>query len=185
MSEAPRTQFASAALRIASLLQAQVHKTRLGQDPIRVVKVVEPDGPSTHGGKLARLSIVLAPESGQGQAVMCGWFDVGSNQAEMRSYESLAEYCKSRFGKPTDIQKEGYENLLQTVSAFLTLEGYTVATPKPAAQPAPAQAGASPAPTAAATSEAPSKMNGFVIGVAAVSFVLGLVGGAVIATLAG
>ncbi len=201
MSEAPRTLFASAALRLAATLTAQVHKIRLGKDPVRQVKVLEPDGPSTAGGKLGRLSIVLVPESGSGQSLMFGWFDIGTNKAEIRSFESLAEQFQTRFDRAIDIERAAYEELAAKVTAFLTLEGYEISSPgKASDQPAPHQS--SPAPPSASstaptttqklptTSAKPAagptpRSNGFVIGVASFAFLVGLIAGAVIATLAG
>jgi hypothetical protein len=182
MSEAPRTLFASAAIRIAGTLVAEVHKVRLGRAPVRVVKVLEPEGPSTAGGKLARLSIVLAPETGDGKALMCGWIDVGSSLAELRSFEALAEQFKSRHGRPIDIDRAAYENMLATVRAFLERECYTVTTSSaaPAARPE-----ATAAKGAAAGSEAGSRFNGFVIGVAIGSFLAGGVVGALVAGMVG
>jgi hypothetical protein len=194
MTQAPRTLFASAALRIAGMLAAEAHQIRLGREIVRKLKVLEPDGPSTHGGKLARLSIVLAPEQGDGQSLMCGWLDVGAEQAELRTFEALSAHHASRFGRPIDIEAGEYAGLLETVKAFLEKENFKVAlsaeAPRPPTQEVAAPSGGAadgprtvmePAPAGAAE----SRFNGFVLGVAAASFVLGAIVGGVVASLAG
>ncbi|MFW5878565.1 MAG: hypothetical protein ACOCVR_02000 [Myxococcota bacterium] len=184
MSEAPRTVFASAALRVAGTLTAEVHDVRLGRAPVRVVKVLEPEGPSTHGGKLARLSIVLAPETGEGKALMCGWIDVGSSEAELRPFEVLAEQFKARHGQPIDIDRTAYDAMLGTIRSFLEGECYSVSTAS-SAPSASVPAGAETAKSQAAGVARESRMNGFVIAVALVSFLLGGVVGALVAGMGG
>ena len=184
MSEAPRTVFASAALRIAGTLTAEVHKFRLGRDPVRVVKVLEPEGPSTAGGKLARLSIVLAPEAGEGKALMCGHVDVGANQAELRSFDTLAEQFMVRHGRPTDIDRATYDRLLAAIQAFLEAQHYSVSisTTAPAV---PSAASLSQEELRASSSSAGSSSTGLIIGVGLVCFVLGGIVGFVAAGLVG
>jgi hypothetical protein len=194
MSQAPRTVFASAALRIAGMLAAEVHDIRLGRETARKLKVLEPDGPSTHGGKLARLSIVLAPEQGDGQSLMCGWLDVGAEQAELRTFEALSAQFESRFGRSIDFDASEYGGLLEAVKAFLDKESYTVSlsseAPRPKTQEAAAPGDEGPDPHRTIMEAPPQRgtgrsIDGFVLGVAGASFVLGAIFGAVVAGLAG
>ncbi len=200
MSKPPMTVFASAALRIAATLTAQVHGIRLGRDPVRKVKVVEPDGPSTAGGKQGRHAMVLAPESGTGQSLMFGWFNVGTSEAEMRSFESLAEQFQARFDKPIDIDQEAYDELCSRIAAYLSMEGYEVSsstqTPKAPAgkQHAPPEATAASTPPVKTTPQAApivagaeqsSKTNFIIMGLAIAALVLGVIAGVVITNFAG
>ena len=127
MSNSPMTAFAQAALAVSDLLAAKFAGTKFGGSVPRVVKVQAPQGPSTGGGKKARESIVLMPESGDSsQALTAGFIDVGLRAVELRTFEAVAGPYKERFGRVLDLPKPEYEKFIGELKSFLGGEGYVI-----------------------------------------------------------
>lgn len=127
MSNSPMTAFAQAALAVSDLLAAKFAATKFGGSVPRVVKVQAPQGPSTGGGKKARESIVLMPESGDtSQALTAGFIDVGHRAVELRTFEAVARPYKERFGRVLDLPKSEYEKFLGEFKSFLGDQGYVI-----------------------------------------------------------
>ena len=127
MSNSPMTAFAQAALAVSDLLAAKFAATKFGGSVPRVVKVQAPQGPSTSGGKKARESIVLMPESGDSsQAVTAGFIDVGLRAVELRTFEAVAAPYSERFGRALDLPKPEYDKFVADLKGFLGGEGYVI-----------------------------------------------------------
>ncbi len=127
---------ASEGLRIGGLFMAKMASFRLGSQPVRVVRVSDPEV-STEGGKRARQNIALQPESGEAATLVVGWMDVTNRTAELRDFEAVAAQFHARFGMPLDIEAEAYGAFLGAARDLLVGEGFEVsvvrAAPKPAA----------------------------------------------------
>jgi len=123
----PMTAFAQAALAISDLLAAKFSGTKFGGSIPRVVKVQAPQVPSTGGGKQARESIVLMPETGDNsQAITAGFVDVGLRAVELRTYAAVAGPYQQRHGRNLDLPKAEYDAFITELKNFLQPEGYVI-----------------------------------------------------------
>ncbi|MCP3100317.1 hypothetical protein LZ198_15715 [Myxococcus sp. K15C18031901] len=114
-----RTMFANHSALLAEQLRTALAKKMYGRNPHRVLRVDEPEGPSTAGGKLARQAISLVPRKGSGPSVVCGWVDVSKREAQLRNFEAVAKRYESHHGEPLVLAQEEYEKFLQDVEAVL------------------------------------------------------------------
>ncbi|NVJ10903.1 hypothetical protein HUW63_37640, partial [Myxococcus sp. AM001] len=119
--EAPalRTMFANHSALLAEQLRDALSTKLYGRGPHRVLRIDEPEGPSTAGGKLARQAISLVPRKGEGTSLTCGWVDVSKREAQLRSFESVAKRYALQHGEPLELQAEEYERFLSDVEAVL------------------------------------------------------------------
>ncbi|MCC7385170.1 MAG: hypothetical protein IT384_25205 [Deltaproteobacteria bacterium] len=148
MPEPSRTYHANQAMMLSDLIGIKFAEARFGTSTPRVIKVVEPDGPSTDGGIKARQSIIMVAD-GQDTtagAIVCGWLDVARRTAELRSYVQISQQYQQRYGTPADLSKGEYERAIQELHEFLKAQGIDTrvavgarrsVTPLPAAPPAP------------------------------------------------
>ncbi|WP_164018908.1 hypothetical protein [Pyxidicoccus trucidator] len=118
-SPALRTMFANHSALLAEQLRSALSSKMYGRGPHRVLRIDEPEGPSTAGGKLARQAISLVPRKGTGPSVMCGWVDVSKREAQLRNFEGVAKRYESHHGEPLEMQAEEYERFLQDVEEVL------------------------------------------------------------------
>src|SRR5687767_3995285 len=114
-----RTHFTDQAVHLCDLVGLKFASQRYGTSPRRVVRVMEPDGPSTDGGRKARQSIVLVPENGDGGHIVCGWLDVFRRAAELKSYVLLSQSFQERYGMPIDLSRVEYQRMVDTMLEFL------------------------------------------------------------------
>jgi hypothetical protein len=127
VSNSPMTAFAQAALAISDVLSMKFANTRFGGSIPRVVKVQAPQVQSTGGGKQARESIVLLPESGDTtQALTAGFIDVGLRAVELRTYAAVAGPHLQRFGRALDLPKAEYDAFIGELKAFFGPQGYVI-----------------------------------------------------------
>lgn len=134
-----RTAFANRAFVLSEMFNAKFRNTRFSGAVGRVVKVIPPETESTGGGKMARESIALVPESegASGSSVVCGWLDVGQNNAELRSYSVLSDRHKERFGNLAfDLEKAEYEAFVAEAQQFLAAEGIALSIINESTSPA-------------------------------------------------
>ncbi len=119
--EPSRTFHANQAVQISDLVSIKFAEQRFGTSQPRVLRVTEPDGPSTDGGLKARQSVILVPEGAETSAgaVICGFIDVSRRSAELRPYAAVSQQHQSRFGAPLDISKLEYERCLTELHEFL------------------------------------------------------------------
>ncbi|QDE92745.1 hypothetical protein BHS06_29290 [Myxococcus xanthus] len=120
--EAPalRTMFANHSALLAEQLRDALSTKMYGRGPHRVLRIDEPEGPSTAGGKLARQAISLVPRKGAGASLTCGWVDVSKREAQLRNFEAVAKRYELHHGEPLEMQAEEYERFLTDVEAVLT-----------------------------------------------------------------
>jgi cobalamin biosynthesis Mg chelatase CobN len=127
VSNSPMTAFAQAALAISDVLSMKFASTRFSGSIPRVVKVQAPQVQSTGGGKQARESIVLMPESGDTtQALTAGFIDVGLRAVELRTYAAVAGPYQQRFGRALDLPKAEYDAFIGALKSFFGPEGYVI-----------------------------------------------------------
>ncbi|NMO15377.1 hypothetical protein HPC49_13345 [Pyxidicoccus fallax] len=115
-----RTMFANHSALLAEQLRGAMSSKMYGRGPHRVLRIDEPEGPSTAGGKLARQAISLVPRKGSGPSLMCGWVDVSKREAQLRNFEAVAKRYESHHGEPLEMQAEEYERFLRDVEEVLT-----------------------------------------------------------------
>jgi len=121
-----RTMFASHAALLADRLRDKLSKKIYGRAPHRVLRIDEPEGPSTAGGRQARQSISLIPRRGTGPSILCGWVDVSRKEAQLRSHESVARRFELHHGTRMDLPAEDYERFLEDVEEALLTVGLKV-----------------------------------------------------------
>ncbi|AKJ07635.1 hypothetical protein ATI61_10786 [Archangium gephyra] len=121
-----RTAFSTRAVLIADLLRDTFSRRFFGRAPYRVLRVDEPEGPSTAGGLLARQSISLVAREGSAPSVVCGWVDTAKQEAQLRCYESVALRYASHHGMELDLSPEHYERFLETLVETLLSGGIKV-----------------------------------------------------------
>ncbi len=127
MSQQPMTAFAQAALAVSDLVAAKFSARKFGGSVARIVKVQAPNVPSTGGGKQARESVVLMPETGDTtQAITAAFIDVGLRAIEVRTFAAVSGPYQQRFGRPLDLPKTEYDAFLAELQGFLSGEGYVV-----------------------------------------------------------
>jgi hypothetical protein len=127
MAQQAMTAFAQAALAVSDLVAAKFSSTKFGGSIPRVVKVQAPNVPSTGGGKQARESVNLVPESGDtSQAVTAGFIDVGLRAVELRTYAALSQTYEQRHKTKLDLPRAEYDAFVKEMQGFLGGEGYIV-----------------------------------------------------------
>lgn len=152
MPEEPnRTVHAQQAFEFTEVFAYKFDPVVFGRAHPRRLKLFEPDGPSTAGGKQARQSLVLVPDGSEGKNLVIGWIDVTQKAAELRSYGLVAQQFKARFGSDIDLSREEYESLLDDLRSFLKIQKISQRVAEAAAGPkVPARQPAPPAPSPAA-----------------------------------
>ena len=118
-----RTMHAVRLMDFASLFSAQFKGRSYGRERVRRLRLTNPDSPSTAGGKLARRSILFAPDDGGRDVLVIGWVDVASKRAELRTFESLNQYFCERFGAQLDMAIDDYANVLLDTAQFFRAQG--------------------------------------------------------------
>ncbi len=126
--EASRTFHASQAVQISDLIALKFTDQRFGTGVPRVLKVTEPDGPSTDGGLKARQSILLVAEDPEAHpsaaAIVCGFIDVSRRSAELRPFSAVSQQHQARYGGNIDIGKGEYERCVHDLHEFLRAQAF-------------------------------------------------------------
>lgn len=150
VDEPNRTVHAQQAFEFTDLFAYKFGSRLYGQPPRRL-RLMEPDGPSTAGGRQARQSIVLQPDEGE-QKLVLGWIDVTQKTAELKGYNLVKAQHLARFSQKFGMDRGTYDAVLKELIGFLNiqkiehkvLEGAPVGASRSARSPA----GASSAPAA-------------------------------------
>jgi hypothetical protein len=121
-----RTVFSSQAALIADLVREKFSRRFFGRTPFRVLRIDEPEGPSTAGGRLARQNISLVVQQGSAPSILCGWVDVSKKEAQLRSYESVARRHEARHGQTMELGPDHYERFLNDLVDTLLIGGIRV-----------------------------------------------------------
>ncbi|RKG59594.1 hypothetical protein D7X30_11125 [Corallococcus sp. AB011P] len=114
-----RTMFATHSALLAERLKAELQHKIYGRSPHRILRVDEPEGPSTAGGKQARQAISLVDRKGTAPALVAGWVDVAKGQASLRNHEAVAKRYEFQHGTPLELVPEEYEKFLTDVDEVL------------------------------------------------------------------
>ena len=114
-----RTMFATHSALLAERLKAELQHKIYGRTPHRILRVDEPEGPSTAGGKQARQAISLVDRKGVAPALVVGWVDVAKGQAALRNHEAVAKRYEFQHGTPLELIPEEYEKFLTDVDEVL------------------------------------------------------------------
>jgi translation initiation factor IF-2 len=117
-----RTYHATQAMQLSELIGLKFAPLRYGKANPRIVKVQEPDGPSTDGGRKARQAMLLIPQKGEGNTIVFGFIDMVKRSAELRSYAALKQQYEARFHEPIDLEDDDYGKLLGTMRDYLMLQ---------------------------------------------------------------
>lgn len=154
-SDPKRTFHANEAVHLSDLINLRFSPERFGTVNPRFVKVTEPDGPSTDGGRKARQAIMLCAQTDpDDRGIVCGHIASNLKQAELRSYAYVKHLFESRFKRDIDISRGEYNRLIELLQSYLRDQKYTSSilnTPRsgnfvqPAGTPAGTGRGASPA----------------------------------------
>jgi hypothetical protein len=153
MSEQPnRTLHAQQAFELADLFAYKFGPSAFNG---RRLRLMEPDGPSTAGGKLARQSMVLVADDPEGTNVVIGWVDAPAKQGELRTFAVLAQQFQARHGRALDLDRQRYEALTKDIETFLKIQKIELKRIESAPLPAPPRPAPAPAP-ASTPSSAPA-----------------------------
>lgn len=127
MAADPRRTFhANQAVHLSDLINLRFSPERFGTLNPRFVRVTEPDGPSTDGGRKARQAIMLCAQSDpDDRGIVCGHIAVKLKQVELRSYAYVKHQFESRFKRDIDISRGEYNRLLELLQTFLHQQEYT------------------------------------------------------------
>lgn len=118
MDDSQRTEYAQQAFAFNDLFTYKFARQIYGIRRARRLRLNEPAGPSTSGGRQARQPLVLVPDEGQGNLVL-GWVDATLRHAEIRSYDVLREQFVARFSVSIDLEREAYDQLRHDLEGFL------------------------------------------------------------------
>ena len=147
--ESNRTMFATHASLFADRLRERFAQKVYGRTPHqRVLRIDEPEGPSTAGGRLARQAISLVHRTGTAPTLVCGWVDVSKQEAQLRVHESVARRYETHHGAALELAAAEYERCLDDLESALRAGGVRVRVviPEDAAPSRPAVPAVSPRP---------------------------------------
>ncbi|MGF1508635.1 MAG: hypothetical protein ACFB9M_03935 [Myxococcota bacterium] len=122
-----RTHHSDQALAICELVNLKFSAVRYGSRHRRLVRLREPDGPSTDGGRKARNALVLISDIDPNEpSVMFGWVDSARQEGEIRAYAVVSDIHRRRFGRGFDLSRTEYLRLSEHVRSFLEAQGIRV-----------------------------------------------------------
>src|SRR5262245_45155356 len=119
--EESRTVHASQAAHVSDLINLKFATKTFGTEVKRYLRATEPDGPSTDGGRKARqaLMLITKDEMAHGGGTVCGFIDVTSFSAELRTYAVVSSHFTQRYGKPFDVSKGEYDRMQEQLEGYL------------------------------------------------------------------
>lgn len=140
-----RTTFSSQAVLFADALRHRFAHKMYGRSKVRwILRVDEPEGPSTAGGLLARQPLSLVDRKGLAPSLVCGWMDVAKREAQLRSYQSVARRHLAHHNVIPDLSEKEFDRFIEDLVEALASGGMVVRVlvpddvdPVPAAAPAP------------------------------------------------
>lgn len=119
--DAHRTYHATQAAELSDLINLKFSTKRFGTTTKRQVRVMQPDGPSTDGGRKARQSVMLVSreEYDNGSGLVCGWLDTSRHVAEFKSYVIVKQNYQRRYKEDVDLSRGEYQRMLDMMRTFL------------------------------------------------------------------
>ncbi len=130
-----RTMFARQAIEASDMFAVRFRDERYGPRKRRM-RLGEPDGPSTDGGRKARQPILLEGEGDAPRPVVIGFLDVARKAAELRSHDAASAAHEARHGMSLEVSSGEYQKLLGQAGTFLSGLGLAVTTTEAAPAPA-------------------------------------------------
>ncbi|MBN2196865.1 MAG: hypothetical protein JW751_28930 [Polyangiaceae bacterium] len=86
-----------------------------------------PEGPTTHGGLLARQHLTLESTAPGATSITVGWVDVAARRAALRTFPCLIAAHHARFGADAvGVEGIGYERFLHVTRTFLVDQGIAI-----------------------------------------------------------
>ncbi|MEQ9497448.1 MAG: hypothetical protein RIT81_11325 [Deltaproteobacteria bacterium] len=140
-----RTFHANQAVHMSDIVNLKMSMHRFGTDRPRFIKVLEPDGPSTDGGRQARQVILLTTEDDSAPMVV-GYLDVVARKAELKSFPMVKASFESRFPTEIDISRGEYNRMLDLLKDALIPQELEVRMATPTRGPSVARPTHTPAP---------------------------------------
>ena len=139
-----RTVHAQQAMEITDLFSYKFGALRFGQSTPRRLKLQEPDGPSTAGGRQARQSLVLIPDGEAPQTTVLGWVDSVQRRGEIKSLAALGQHYRQRFDDALDLEVAEFDRMVAELRGFLKIQKIDLVMAE--APPAPLPRPRAPAP---------------------------------------
>ncbi len=122
-----RTEVTNAAAALRDMYALHCADLIIPGDVRRRPALSVPQGPSTHGGLLARQHLTLEPTTAGPMSVTVGWVDVAARQASLRTYPCLLAAHRARFGSGAfGVDGVGYERFLHVTRTFFVDQGIAV-----------------------------------------------------------
>lgn len=118
----------SASLQAASLsgsFRTALGAIRVGPSGY-VPHLTAPDSPSTGGGAQATQHLLLVPPEEGPPKLVVGRANKQEGTAELRTWEYIDALCRSRFKQGPPVDREPYEQFLQSAQSFLVESGLRV-----------------------------------------------------------
>ncbi len=132
MSTDFRTYHASQALELSELVNLHFARVRYGSAAPRIVRMREPDGPSTDAGRKARQPLVLVERPEDESGLVFGFVDLFKRSADLKGYPGFKAQHEQRFGGPPPLSRIEYGRLLEDLHAFLRSQAIEVRVVNPA-----------------------------------------------------
>lgn len=146
MASPDRTEVTSAATALRDMYQVHCTEITLAGDAVRRPALSVPQGPSTHGGLLARQHLTLEPEVPGAASLTVGWVDVAARRAGLRTFACLLTAHRARFGTDVvPVDSGAYERFLHRTRTFFLDQGISIAMEHQPPE-VPARAARSPIP---------------------------------------
>lgn len=115
-----RTFHANQAVELSDLINLKFSPHRFGTDNPRYVRIREPDGPSTDGGRKARQAVLLTGQNeDESHALVCGFVDVVNRTADLKAYPVIKAKFENRYHKDLDLTRGEYNRFLDMLQEFL------------------------------------------------------------------
>lgn len=120
-----RTYHANQAVHLSDLINLRFSTERYGTVNPRFIKVTEPDGPSTDGGRKARQAIMLCAQGDpDDRGIVSGHISIKPPHADLRSYAYVKSQYEARYKRDIDISRNEYNRLLDQLQDYLRAQGY-------------------------------------------------------------
>lgn len=115
-----RTYHANQALELSELVNMRFARIRYGTTDPRLVRMREPDGPSTDAGRKARQPLVLQRSPNDDSGLVFGFVDLFKRTADIRGYPLLRQQHEQRYGTPLGLSSVEYGRLVDDLRGFLS-----------------------------------------------------------------
>jgi hypothetical protein len=145
-----RTYHANQALELSELVNLRFARARYGSEERRLVRMREPDGPSTDAGRKARQPLVLIREAEEEASLVFGFVDLFKRTADLRSHVVVKTQYEQRYRAPFAMTRTEYDRMLEDVRAFLREQAIDTRIASPS-RPSAGVSGVMPAAAPAAT----------------------------------